>query len=263
MAVEAKRGCGYRKVGALYLCGSGIPTECDRLPFPIEYCPVCGSGIKFTQGFTWIDWSALAGQHDGQETEHLISAKVVCQDKIRPCYMCDPHSFSQPYGLMWVGESFYTPQHFIEEAIGMGVSKKIPFIPKELKLGETVVLLAHKKAIMRQLTPEEMDKQGYKLPTTFSEGQTFRGIKVPEGQEFKVYTVAEEFPGIFYAFRPTAVEMLHYESELTEEKREELLKRGITPISIPDGDIDHSSSEKVVIALDPVTKKFSRVLLEE
>lgn len=216
MAIETRRGCGFRKVGALYLCGSGITISCDRLPFPIEYCPVCGSGIKFTQGFTWIDWLEFAGIHDS------------CKDKHLMCSVCVPNIHPQPYGLMWVGEAYYSPEHFIKEALEMGVSKRIAFIPKELKLGETVVLLAHKKAIGR----------------------------------FDEEAVWQDYPGIFYAFKPTTIEMPIWKSELTDEKVEELTKRGITPISIPDGDVDHSD-EKTTIALDPVTKRFSKVLLEE
>ncbi len=216
MAIEPKRGCGYRKVGGLYLCGSGIQVECDRLPFPIEYCPTCGAGIKFTRGFTWIDWDEFVGYHED------------CKDEYSMCYMCAPNIHPQPYGLLWVGESFYSPESFIKEAIEMGVSKRIPFIPKELKLGETVVLLAHKKAIT---TP------------------SFEGVG--------------EIPGVFYAFKPQAIEMLVYEAELTDEKEEKLEKRGITPISVPDNDLDHSDSDNVTIGLDPITKKFSRVLLED
>lgn len=217
MAIETKRGCGFRKVGGLYLCGGGLSVACDRLPFPIEYCPTCGAGIKFTQGFTWIDWMKFAGNHEG------------CKDKHLMCYLCIPNIHPQPYGLLWVGESFYTPQSFIREALEMGVSKRIPFIPKGLKLGETVVLLAHKKVIRRELEPDGS---------------------------------IEDVPGVFYAFIPAVIEMLIYESELTEEKREELVKRGISPIMVPDNDIDHSD-EKTTIALDPTTKRFSKVLLEE
>jgi len=253
MAAEAKRGCGYRKVNGLYLCGSGISVACDRLPYLIEYCPVCGAGIKFTQGFTWIDWNEFAGEHED------------CKEGTdRICYLCHPNIHPQPYGLMWVGEAYYSPQSFIKEALGMGVSKRIPFVPKELKLGETVVLLAHKKAIIRQPTEEEMNNR-YRfneLPATVPEGQTYEGFKVPDGQKWKVYVVSKEYPAIFYAFKPTTIEMLVYESELTDEKKEELVKRGITAIPIPDGDVDHSD-EKVTVAYDPITKSFSKVLLEE
>jgi len=46
MAIKAKRGCGYRKIGGLYLVGNYIPVACDRLPMPIGACPVCGQGLQ-------------------------------------------------------------------------------------------------------------------------------------------------------------------------------------------------------------------------
>lgn len=220
MAVEAKRGCGYRKVGGLYLCGSGITVNCDRLPYPIEYCPVCGSGIKFTRAFTWIDWQKFAGEHKD------------CKDKQLMCYLCVPNIHPQPYGLLWVGEAYYTPEHFIGEAIEMGVSKKIPFIPRELVLDKTIVLLAHKKAFYQAENPNDPERK------------------------------PAEYPGIFYVFKPTTIEMPIWKSELNDETRRELNKRGILPIPIPDGDIDHSD-EKTTIGYDSITKRFSKVLLEE
>ncbi|GAI78518.1 unnamed protein product, partial [marine sediment metagenome] len=78
-----------------------------------------------------------------------------------------------------------SPEHFVKEALEMGVSKRIPFIPKELKLDETVVLLAHKKAIIRQLTEEEMDKQGYQLPNwqySIGNGNLSQAIAIPVPQ---------------------------------------------------------------------------------
>lgn len=223
MAVEAKRGCGYRKVNALYLCGSGITAKCDRLPFPIEYCPTCGSGIKFTQGFTWLDWEKYAGIHEDCKCPNPLL-----------CFICVPSGHPQPYGLLWVGEAYYSPKHFIKEALEMGVSKRIPFIPKELKLGETVVLLAHKKAISGVIISDQPGESH----------------------------LTEDKPGIFYAFTVTAIEMPIYESDLTEEKRKELNKRNITPVTIPDGDIDHSD-KNVTTAYDPITRRFSKVILEE
>src|SRR5207302_7622776 len=55
VAVEAKRGCGYRKIGGLYFVGGGRGVACDRLPIPLDICPTCGHGIKQTRGFTWVD----------------------------------------------------------------------------------------------------------------------------------------------------------------------------------------------------------------
>ena len=130
---ELERGCGYRKVGALYLCGEYIAVDCDRLPLKVGHCPVCGEGIHFTRGFREINPLQLFGLHQP------------CHDRIRPCFVCDPTD-SIAY-IMMVGSKFYTPQTFLEEARTMGISKKIPAIPKNMELGVTVVYLAHPKAI--------------------------------------------------------------------------------------------------------------------
>ena len=52
MSVEARRGCGYRKVGGLYLVGPKLEAGCGRLPL-VHVCPVCQSGIKQTRGWVW------------------------------------------------------------------------------------------------------------------------------------------------------------------------------------------------------------------
>jgi hypothetical protein len=134
MAVEARRGCGYRKVGGLYLCGSGIWVACDRLPFEVGFCPVCGEGIHFPRSPKEINPLKLFGIHED------------CRDTF-DCHMCNP---TADMAYLWgVGEKYYTPQEFITEAQTMGVSKRIPseHIPKKLKLGETWVYLVHRKAI--------------------------------------------------------------------------------------------------------------------
>lgn len=198
MAVEQIRGCGYRKVGGLYLCGGGAKMACDRLPYELETCPVCGSGVKFTRGFQWLNWDRFAGLHGGELT------KCSCP---LPCPVCWPHDKPLPYGLLWVGEAFYTLKSFIQEAIQIGVSRRIAAIPKNLKLGETWVLFAHKHAVRT-------------------------GNISSAGED-------EWAPGIFYAFRPQSLELLIWRSEATAEKHDELVKRGITPIIISDGDVDH------------------------
>jgi len=184
MAVEQERGCGFRKVGGLYLCGEGFHMPCDRLPYELTVCPTCGEGVKFTRGFRWLNWHEYAGQHR------------LCNDN-PSCPVCYPEPI--PYGLLWVGEEFYTPASFIAEAARMGVSKRIPAVPRNLKLGESWVLLAHPKACQTD----------------------------------------EPAPGVFYAFKPQRVEMLIWESEATPEYLAELEKRKVTPVIIPDGDPDH------------------------
>ncbi len=133
---EERRGCGYRKISTenkvfYYLCGDGISAPCDRLPFRLQVCPVCGNGLKFHRGFQWIDWHRYAGDHNECECDEY-------------CYICHPNN--ERYGLMWVGERFYSPQSFTLEAEKLGVSKLIASIPKGLEVGKTKVLLAHRKA---------------------------------------------------------------------------------------------------------------------
>jgi hypothetical protein len=51
-------------------------------------------------------------------------------------------------GLLWVGEKYYPhASDFTEEAAKLGVSRRIHQIPREFVLGETVILMAHRKAI--------------------------------------------------------------------------------------------------------------------
>lgn len=137
MAVEPRRGCGYRKIGGLYLVSGREGLPCDRLPFPLAICPTCSQGIKQTRGWTWIDPTALfRGGH------------VPCIDS-RPnrCPVCNPSQLKRA-GLLWIGGKFYpTTDHFKMEAAELGISRRIRTIPHGFKLGESWILLAHPSAI--------------------------------------------------------------------------------------------------------------------
>lgn len=54
MAVEARRGCGFRKVGGLYMVSGALSSPCERLPLELHVCPVCNAGIKQTRAWQWI-----------------------------------------------------------------------------------------------------------------------------------------------------------------------------------------------------------------
>lgn len=219
MAVEAERGCGYRKVGGLYLCGEGLSSiVCDRLPYELKVCPTCGEGVKFSRGFQWLNWLEYAGKHGDKFDHAALSEFNLCSCRLT-CPVCHPEMVvplastpGQPdrksYGLLWVGEEFYTPASFINEAVHMGVSRRIPAIPKNLKLDLTWVLLAHIRAC---------------------------GERPLEEPPFSMKPVA----GVFYAFMPQRVELLVWESEATPERLTELFEKNITPVIIPDGDVDH------------------------
>ena len=226
--IEASRGCGYRKVGGLYICGGGgKPRHCDRLPYPLDLCPVCGSGVKFTRGWTWLDWYMYAGEHSAEQggVPSNIGGGVFSECNCIPvCPVCHPAIHTpllkedkKVYGLLWVGEASYTTESFCREAEVMGVSRRIPTVPRGLKLGKTVVLLAHKDAI------------------------------------------AEDEPGVFEAFIPETLELLIWESEATEEKIAELKKRNITAIVIPDGDEDHDPDTKKSTSESETTRKLSEL----
>jgi len=215
MAQEEKRGCGFRKVGGLYLCGGYISVPCDRLPYPLGACPTCGGGIKASRGFTKIDPLRLFGPHD------------CCTDCWRPCFMCDPSA--EVAFIMSVGKQYYkTPLNFLEEADRLGVSKRIPWIPKELELGKTIIYLAHPKAYQVR-EPVVLQR----AMSIVSEGES-QAERLLEAEK------VEYALGIFTVFIPKRVEKLIWERDATAEECERLKKRDITPIVIKNGDLDHA-----------------------
>lgn len=217
MAIEPKRGCGYRKIGGLYLVGDYTPVACDRMPLEISVCPVCGQGLHFTRSTTEIDPLKLWGIHQP------------CSDA-PTCPMCYPPNSSPQLGhyVMTVGKKYYSPQSFLEEAIKMGISKRIPFVPKKLVLGASVIYLAHPEAVELKESPAMQ--------------QALAILGQPGAQQQEKLLDAERVAqgmGIFAAFRPRGIEKLIKQSDATPEETERLRQRGITPIKVPDADRDH------------------------
>ena len=199
MAIEAKRGCGFRQVGGTYLVADGIWVSCDRLPFPIPpVCDCCGEGVRFPRAPWPINPVKLFGNH-GED----------CQDDpVCPvCFPEDGRAF-----LLGVGEKYYTMESFINEANRMGVSKKVPHIPKDFEVGKSRFFLVYKKGI----ETGEVDEKGR-----------------------PVHQMA-----VFSSFIPQRIETLIWKSEATPKKLAELEKRGITAVVIPDGDEDHAPGRK-------------------
>lgn len=222
MAAEAKRGCGFRKVGGLYLVGTGLASPCDRLPFELpEVCPCCGAGIKQARGWTWVQGSKLLGGdhelepvvtpcHDPQLGHHIGNRAETPLCPEDTCAVCRPALLGERCGLLWVGRQHYTPGAFCKEALDLGVSKRIAQVPKGLEPGKTWCLLAH---------PDAVPPKG----------------KLEFGQD-----APKPRPGIFYAFLVQAVEMIVTESQAQKaQEMEKLAKRGIRPVVVPDEDADH------------------------
>jgi hypothetical protein len=215
MAVEAKRGCGFRKVSGTYLVGSGTGVPCDRLPIPLTICPCCSQGIKQTRGWTWLDVNLLVG---GVHRD--------CQDSF-PCPLCMATSDMGKTGLLWIGEKFYpTVQDFMREAAQLGISRRLSAVPRDFKLGTTWVLLAHPKAVVCPVC-----------------GGT--GMRVFEGETERKPCGCKDgrIAGVFHVFRPHAVERIVTETESKDaEAMDELKRRGISPVVVPDDDQDHRGS---------------------
>jgi len=200
MAVEARRGCGYRAVGGIYLVGAGQGAPCDRLPLAIEPCPVCGEELRFHRGIQRIDPMKLWGDHQG------------CKDGKYPCPICDPKLLAPTY-LMWVG-SDYTVPTFLFEAQRMGISKRIPAIPKDFEVGKSWVFLAKERLIPG------------------AERDWVPGIREPR---------PGGIPAVLHVFRPERIEKI-----ITDRDAQSgfvvdgLVKQGITPVVVPVSDPDHN-----------------------
>jgi len=227
MAVEAKRGCGFRKVGGLYLVAPPLNFHCDRGVIPLVVCKSCGGGIKPSRGWTWINPRGLFDVHyvavpdPTKERLRKALAEIApgyivknpveyCPDCKHGCFLCLPPSGNE--GLLWIGDKFYSPDGFLKEAIALGVSRRIAAVPRGFELGKTIVYVAHRKAIKKV-------------------GFAVFGEDIPE---------PEFVPGIFAAFRPTAIEKIVTETEARDEiEMKRLQKQGITPVVVPHDDPDH------------------------
>ena len=216
MASERKRKCGYRKIGGLYLVDdlSGMP--CDRLPFELTVCPTCSCGIKQSRGWTWVNVAGLVG---GDHTPYNLCS---C---IGDCPLCSNTAAMGRAGLLWIGEQFYpTVDEFLTEAREMGISRRIKSVPREFKLGETWVLLAHPKTVRKVEQPSVFD-------------ETDAGLGLRDGSKVSWH------PGIFRVFKPKRIELIITEAQSNDaEFMESVSKRGLTPVVVPDGDKDHEGS---------------------
>lgn len=192
---EQRRGCGYRKIGGLYMVAGGMAAPCGRFPIPLTICPTCSGGIKQSRSWTWIN-----------PTELLRNAECKTQG-CGTCPMGDPAKFGDRAGLLWIGTQFYpTPEAFAIEAAKMGVCRRISTVPKDFKIGDWV-LMAHPKAI---LGPIEVNEES--------------------GEAEQTYT-----KGIVFAFRPDRIEKCITEEESKNvEEMTRLEARGITPVILPD-----------------------------
>lgn len=245
MAIEPRRGCGYRKVGGLYMVCDGAGFSCQKLPQNLHICPVCGNGIKFSRGYTWVDPIALLGGHCGDTTcvfAKEVAPKVVSDDgktihQFGEVHIWPDCPFNQRRaGLLWVGARFYTPESFAYEANELGISKRVNSIPRGFVLGETWIFLAHKKAGRKELC-KMMKNNSCQVDKSFCSG---------EDKDCPHFVpVIKEVPAVFYAFKPNRFELLIRQSDfdaLTDEAKTAYEERHIRLIVVPDNDKDHQGT---------------------
>lgn len=243
LRTDAKRGCGYRKPGGLYLIGVGLGQPCGKLPMPLDRCPCCGQGVKATRGWAWVDADALVIQARRCE-QHVIS----CDE----CALRDGNTIGRA-GLLWIGSKYYArPSEFCREAGTQGISRRLSQIPKGLKIGETWVLLAHRKCIehncqacggfgwlgVSEACPAEypadintwtqqQQQIGWNRISDAEKGHIKASFdKCENCENGKLYS-----PGIFRVFKPTALEYV-IKGDETPEKLERLEKRGVQPVRV-------------------------------
>lgn len=199
---ETARGCGYRKPGGLYLVADGPWRPCGRLPMPLDICPTCGNGIKFSRGWTWIDADALLGH-------------ITCTRPPEDCAGCSLSGRIGRAGLLWIGQEFYaTPADWSREAQSRGVSRRIATVPRGFVAGQTLVLVAH--------------KAGVRVPCDACRGRAMFdcpgcGDSGTPGFRLK--------PAIFGGFRPRAVQYVTKGTE-TEEELQSIAERGIELVKV-------------------------------
>jgi len=221
---EKKRGCGYRQGGGIYLVSGALGETCWKLPLEMTVCPCCSQGIKPARAFTWVDHKIVSAvECPGDPGTQVMPGSTPNNIKVREfgpdyskghgCKSCHGLcGFPERLGLIWIGGKYYpTPEAFSAEAVRMGVSRRIPAVPKDFVVGETVILLGHRKCQFKV----DLDK-----------------VKSPEGYDVKVEAEGyEDRPGIFRTFIPEKIEYC-VKGDETEEELEALEKRGFTLVKI-------------------------------
>ena len=212
--VRAERGCGFRNTRGYYLCGGGVDVPCHRLPLPIPVCNACKRPlINPIRGIQQI-------------APNVVWTRCpVWQDPSYPCHArnCPACFPPEKAYVVWVGESFYeTPESFMDEAQQMGISRKIPFIPDELNVGDWVFLG------YRKLIPTEKYNK--------------------EHEEIRD-------PGIFHAYRVRSIEKLLTEAQQKDQYYvKTLLDRGVTPV------VEVDSEDEVAPARERLYTNLSKFM---
>jgi len=259
--LKVRRGCGYRKVGGLYLMTDpGQMAPCGILPKELHQCPTCGGGVKHKIGFSWVQARLLTIEPAEVEACPICTRidgaieRVGAGEGTRGG--CKLRSLAEnartKVGLIWIGASYYPEaDEFITEAQALGMSRRVHAVPKGFTLGTDWILLAHIHACAERLDPECEKCEGSgevlhpkivrQMDANVREQQP-EGIAATLGIEMKVACpiCSKRRPGVFSLVRPARIEQIVTETQAQDEEFiEKLRKRNIEPVVVPDDDPDH------------------------
>ncbi len=218
MSVERKRGCGFRKAGAMYLMAGKPEAPCGKLPLELKVCVSCGQGIRPSRAPTWIQPPKLFGENTG------------CKLGPDRCFGC-PCGMAMPERalLIWIGESHYpTPDAFMFEARQMGISRRITVVPRGFVVGESWVFFAHRKAIYLGERVRGESGESEILPYHEARGELARRSAA---NETKLKMESVYLPGVITACKPDRIEKV-FDKKPSAEEVEALEKRKIEAVVV-------------------------------
>ena len=235
MASEARRGCGYRRIGGTYLAADPGGFPCGMMPFELTPCPLCEYRPAFTRGLQRVTPKVL---HHGQSGCLMGLREGLVPD---PCLVCPFGKMmeQETAGLIWIGDRFYSPGAFQQEAATLGVSRRIPWpVPKWFTLGQTWVLCAHMAVLDKPCGPCGGTGQGW-----ITEEQATGKVQKAEPCEHCEGAGRLDLPGVFFAFVPRRIERIVADTE-SEETLEKLREQGLTIVKVPHDDPDHMPTRR-------------------
>lgn len=251
MAIESKRGCGYRKVGGIYVVGKGMAVTCDRLPLAFPPCPTCGRKVQFTRGIALIEPRKLFGSHACNESR---------------CPVCFPPSSKRKFYKIVNDNKIYLSNEeladdfvFNHGNLDLQKTRERLLKNKYVKLGNDEYFVEEVNHYLMWVGRKYYDEYSF-IDEARRMGVSKRIPFIPFGLvpgKSVIYLAMKEstpvtrrtpygtettyYDGVFYAFVPTGFELLMKESEATPDIVKKYKERGITVVKVPDNDPDHVS----------------------
>lgn len=217
---EFSRGCGWRQAGGVYLVCDGVSYACDGLPVEMVPCHCCEYEVQQARSMQPIPSGYMAYLMRGHKCDEEkdfhcpvcfyaetylkmkeIAAALPLDSEDRKKYEA---GIPKVFYLMFVSKEFYTVESFLEEARLLGVSKRVApnSLPKGFKVGVDWVLLAHGTV---------------PFPAIDKSGQVLK-------DESRYAT------GIFYAFRPSRLELVLYKGDVSDQQIADYEEAGYTVV---------------------------------